>query len=74
MIELLLFILGWILPGALGWVIGTIIDCRFYKMNKSEWKVLPLCLLIGPVIWIVAIKVLIEIWIERRKKNNAKRK
>ncbi len=67
MIEIIIFVICWLLLGFLGFIGGTIIDVEFYKGNKPEWKMLPLCLALGPIVWIVVAKVCFDTWWNRRK-------
>ncbi len=70
MTTILLFILGWLIIGLLGFVSGTVIDKNFYKGDKPEWKMLPLCLVLGPIIFLVCFRALWYHYFYKRKKNN----
>ncbi len=69
MIEILLFILGWIISGVLGWVMGTMVDYVFYNAQKIEWKVIPLSCLLGPITIIICFRSLLDHYLDKRKKK-----
>ncbi len=71
--EILQWILCWLGLGIVGWIAGTIIDYIFYDGRKPEWKMIFLCTVLGPIIWLLIIKVLIITWwIDTRKKKRGK--
>ncbi len=67
--EILQWIGCWFILGIVGWIAGTILDYLFYDGKKPEWKMIFLCTVLGPIIWLVMIKVLTDTWMDIRKKK-----
>ena len=70
--EILQWVLCWFTLGIVGWIAGTIINYLFYDGKWPDWKMAFLCTVLGPIIWLVIIKVLTDTWMDTRGKKNAK--
>ena len=69
MIELLLFNIGWMIIGYASFVLGTIIDKKFYQVVKIERWIVGLSFCLGPIVFLVCLKALWEHYLYTRKKN-----
>jgi len=68
--ELLLILSVWFLSGGIGFVFGSILDHMFYKAKKAEWKWIPLCFILGPIMYAVILKIIVDLIAEVIKKEN----
>lgn len=69
MIQMLLFVLAWMIVGALGFAIGTAIDHKFYPNQKPDWRYIFLGMALGPIQHLVFLRVLYDVWQRERKKR-----
>ncbi len=66
MIELLIIVACWLVSGVSFFWMGSVIDYLLYKGQKIEWKMIFLCMALGPIMMLVILRVLYETWMDRR--------
>ena len=67
MIIVLEIIGTWLLFGLTGWVAGIITDLVLDDLNENPLKLFWLCVLCGPIVWLVVFRSITLRWIQRGK-------
>lgn len=64
----------WIGSGIVGWILGMIVDRMFYIRPKFEWGVFLLCVLIGPLTYLVILRSLLDAFVDNMDKRDGKKR